>query len=180
MAYRDPGLYIPTTSVWDVSEIYNTDVTKPEFKELLVRMYQNLNNMAMATNNKDSAMYDTEEFVNGQTFFSDPATTSGNQSSPARRNVFRKVIDFGALPKIATKSMPHYITITAGSGITFTRIYGCSTDPTNLEFIPIPYTSATGADTIELWIDDTNVNVTTISAMETYTTTYVVLEYLKQ
>ena len=55
MAYRDPGLYIPTTSVWDVSEIYSTDVTKPEFKELLVRMYQNLNNMAMATNNKDSS-----------------------------------------------------------------------------------------------------------------------------
>jgi hypothetical protein len=37
----DYGMFIPTTQVWDVSEIYSTEVTSPAFKELLVRLYQN-------------------------------------------------------------------------------------------------------------------------------------------
>jgi hypothetical protein len=33
------GIFVPTTNVWDVSQIYEIDVTSPQFKELLVRLY---------------------------------------------------------------------------------------------------------------------------------------------
>ena len=36
------GSYIGTTQVWDVSQIYDIEVNSPEFKELIVRLYQNI------------------------------------------------------------------------------------------------------------------------------------------
>ena len=137
----DSGAYIPTTTVMDVSEIYSTEVTSPEFKELLVRLYQNFNNLALAMNVKDTAIYDTEEFVSGQKFFPDPALDSTSDTEPTQRNIFRKVIKFGALPDTATKSVAHGITIDANT--TFTRIYGTSSDQAGLVYIPLPYSSTT-------------------------------------
>ena len=40
------GAYAPTTFIWDVEQLQHIEVTSPEFKELLVRLYQNLNLMA--------------------------------------------------------------------------------------------------------------------------------------
>ena len=40
------GAYVVTTNVWDVSQLYSIDVKSPEFQELLVRLYQNVNNIA--------------------------------------------------------------------------------------------------------------------------------------
>jgi hypothetical protein len=173
----DYGMFIPTTQVWDVSEIYSTEVTSPAFKELLVRLYQNMNMISLVTNRKDSALYETSEFVNGQTFFSDPALTSASPTTPAPRQVYRKVLNFGALPNTANKTMAHEITITAAT--TFTRIYGASSQPSTT-FVPLPYSSSVAANCIEVWVDATNVNVTTGADWSAYTTTYIILEYLKQ
>ena len=173
-----PGLhgnFLPTTQVWDVSEIYSTDVTSPEFKELLVRLYQNLNQNALVTNIKDTGMYGTQEFVNGQVFFSDPSLDSSTSSKPVQRQVFRKVIDFGALPNTATKNTDHGIDITAK--VTFTRIYGTSSDTTGNTYIPLPYASDT--DSIEMWVDATKVYVKTLSDWSASNKTYIILEYLK-
>lgn len=167
----DFGSYIPTTQVWDVNEIYSTDVSSREFKELIVRLYQNINTQALSVNGKDTGIYDTSEFVNGQTF---PSTDSNPYNI---RQVFRMLVNFGALPNNATKSVAHGITVT--DNVTFTRIYGTSNDLAAKSYIPLPYASATG-DNIELYIDDTNVNITTGSDWSAYTTTYIVLEYLKQ
>ena len=171
------GLYIPTTNVWDVSQLYSTEVTDPAFKELLVRMYQNINNIALALNLKDSAYYDQTEFVNGQMYFPNPANSSATTAAPAYRNVYRMVINFGALPNTATKSVAHGIPIT--TGYTFTRIYATASDTTNRTYIPIPYASPTDANEIEINVDATNVNIITGSNRTTYNVCYVVLEYLK-
>ena len=48
------GSFIPTTQVWDVNEIYSTEVTSPAFKELLVRLYQNINAQSLSLNSKDA------------------------------------------------------------------------------------------------------------------------------
>lgn len=169
---NNTGLYFGTTNVWDVSAIADIDVTSPEFKELLVRLYQNINNISVALNLKDSALYIDTEFLNGQQYFSilnDPNTT---------RMVFRKVVDFGALPNTATKSVAHGITVDANT--TWTRIYGAATKPTvAYAGIPLPYASPTDANEIELNVDATNVNVTTGSDRTAYTRCYIVLEYLK-
>jgi hypothetical protein len=40
------GSFVPTSYVWDVARLYEIDVNSDEFKELLVRLYQNLNLIA--------------------------------------------------------------------------------------------------------------------------------------
>jgi hypothetical protein len=167
---------IQTTQVWDVNEVYSTEVTSKAFKELIVRLYQNINKQALAINNKDTGVYDTKEFINGQTFFSSSAYNSTTGSHPAPRQVLRKVINFGALPNNAAKTANHGITLT--DSFTFTRIYATASKPTTHNYVPIPYASSVAADIIELSVDNTHVTITTHKDMTAYTVTYVILEYL--
>jgi len=180
------GAFIPTSSVWDTGDINGIDVKNPEqLRELLVRMYQNLNNMALVLNVKDSGLYDNgQEFVTGAQYFPDPNNNSGTTSVAAMRNEYRTVINFGALPNTTTASKPHGIQVTPS--FIFTRIIGASTNPAagvlappNKRAIPLPYASAT-SDNIEVWVDDTNVYVKTNSAnWIVFTNTIIVIQYIK-
>lgn len=171
------GSYIPTTSVWDPAQLLDIEVTSPEFKELLVRMYQNLNLMALVLNAKDTGLYGTQEFVNGQVFFPDPTLSSSTTTFPDFRSVYRTVVNFGALPNAGLKTVAHGIPIT--SGFTFTRIYGAASDTTGLTYLPLPYVDSAGTNNIQLDVDVVDVNITTTSDRTNYTVTYVILEYLK-
>lgn len=173
------GLFIPTTSSFDVSRLYEVEVNSPEFKELLVRLYETINTIAIALNLKDSGYYFLQEFVNGQAYFPNPTLSSSTANQPVARQVFRTVVDFGMLPDTTFKSVAHNI---AGinSAYTFTRIYACASDPVAFSYLPIPFASSVAADIISLQVDSTNVTITTASNRNAYTTTYVVLEYIKQ
>lgn len=177
--YNDGGAFVPSNYIWDVQQLYEVDVKSPEFKELLVRLYQNINNIALVLNIKDSGIYNTSQFVNSQIFFPNPALNSSTSQTPEFRQVYRTVINFGALPNTATKSVPHNITCTTSTS--FTRIYACASKPTvAFGYLPIPYASATAvANNIELNVDATNVNITTAADYSAYTITYVILEYLQ-
>lgn len=173
------GAYVPTTSVWDVQQIYTTDISTPEFKELLVRLYQNINNIAIVLNLKDTGMYPITEFVNGQLWFPNPNNSSATTAAanPIQRQVLRKVINFSTLPNTALKSVAHNIVCTAATS--FTRIYATATDPVGLNYIPIPYASPVLANNIEINVDATNVNITTGSNRSAFTICYVILEYIQ-
>jgi len=172
------GQFIPTTSNVDVSQIYEVNVNSEEFKELLVRLYQTVNNIAMATNIKDSGYYLTTEFVTGALLF-DPANNPNNL-----RPIYRVEIDFGALPAAGTKSVAHGIPdITVAGTTTFSavKILGGSVNPSTSVSIPIPYASGTAADNLEITIDATNVNITTGGTdYSAWTRTYIMFEYVKQ
>lgn len=161
---------VPLTLIWDVARLQSVDVNSKEFKELLVRLYQYINSVAIALNDKDAGFYMLSEFVTGKQFFPNPS-----YSSQQNRGAYRTVINFGALPNASTKSVPHYIPIT--SEVSTIEIYGSATDPST-SFIPLPYSSATNP--VELYMDATNINIITVSDMTAYTTCYVVIEYLKQ
>lgn len=170
------GLFVPTTNVWDVQQLYDVDVTSPAFKELLVRLYQNINNISTALNIKDSGYYITDEFVNGQLFFPNPIYNSSTAEDPGFRQVWRLVINFGALLNTAPKSVPHNLTI--NKGVTFTRIYATASDTTGFNYIPIPYVSLSGGEDIILDVNATDVVITTTSDRTNFNVCYVVLEYL--
>lgn len=181
----DYGLFVTTTQIWDVaSQLRDMNVNTPEFKELLVRMYMDLNRIALALNKKESGLYVTmpREFVDGNQWFSNPLYNSTTAVVPALRNEFRTVINFGALPNGAvstTKSVAHNISI--NTGFTFTRIYGVASDSTGLQYIPLPFASPVITDAIALSVTSTNV-VVTVDATKNYsnyTVCYIVLEYLK-
>jgi len=175
---KDLGAFIPTTQLWDVSEVYEGNVGNDDLKELLVRLYQNLNRMALSLNVKESAYYDTQEFVTGQQFFPLPGLNSSGTRFPDYRSTFRKVINFGALPNTGTTNVAHGITCDANT--IFTRIYGVATDPTGgFSYLPLPYSSPTLVSNIELSVDGTNVTIITGSDRTAYTVCYVVAEWIR-
>ena len=176
---QNAGAYVPTTNVWDVaSELASTEVTSPEFKELLLRLYQNVNLLALVTNIKDSGYYNTQEFINSQLWFPNPSLSSQTAQLPDMRTVYRKVINFGALPNAATKSVAHGIVCSTIT--TFTRIYGTASNTTGNNYIPLPYSSSVDiAHNIELKVDATNVTVITGFNYSSFNVTYIILEYLQ-
>lgn len=141
----------------------------PDPEQLRVVLSDNYKKTANIMNTKEGGLYLTQEIASFIQYF-----TPDNPL--VNRNGYRKVVDFGALPNTATKSVAHGITFDSNS--TMTRIYATATNPTTPSYIPIPYASTTGAD-IELWADGTNVNIRTNSNWSTYTRCYVVLEWLK-
>lgn len=171
------GSFVPTTNIWDVDQLYAVDVTSPEFKELLVRLYQNINLMAVVLNSKDSGYYATQEFVSGQLFFSNIAANSIASNANDFRQGLRIVVNFGALPDTAAKSVAHGIVFS--SSTRFTRIYATATNPAAPAGIPIPYASPALANNIELSVDATNVTITTGSNRTAFTSCMVILEYVQ-
>jgi hypothetical protein len=151
------------------------DVTKPEFKELLIRLFQDLNRMALSVNTKDAGIYDTSQFVNGQMWFPNPNPLSPSSQSSNFRQDYRTMVNMGALLNTADNHKAHGITCDANTS--FTRIYGVATNPTALTYLPLPYVDVNG-NNIELYADGTQVHVITMDDKTAYTTCYVVLEYL--
>lgn len=163
------GAFIATTNVWDVQSIQSSDID-PKLKELFVRLYQNINNISIILNLKDTGFYTNDAFLTGQQYFPNPQGQTQDY-----RQVLRATIDFGALPNATTKSVAHNIAIT--NDFLFTRIYGCSTNPST-SYIPLPLASPVLNENIKLEVDGTNVTITTGIDRTAYTSCYVVLEYI--
>lgn len=119
--------------------------------------------LADAINTREIAQYEPVELINGQHWFN----TSSSQSNLA----FRKVIVFGALPNTGTKSVAHGIT----GIVAITKLYAGCTDTAGT-YISLPYA---GSDPIEIYADNTNVTVVTLTNRSNFTICYVVMEYLK-
>lgn len=161
---NNTGLFVASTNVWDIDLLNSIQVTEPAFKELLIRLYQNINNITIALNLKDSAYYVENEFLNGQVFFKE-------------QQAFRIVVNFGVLPNSTSISIAHGINVR--NSFSFTRIYGCATNQITMQYIPLPYASPTSLNNIQLDVDATNVTITTGIDYSAYTVTYVILEYIK-
>ena len=176
---QDYGLFIATNYIFDVAQLQQVNVNSPEFKELLVRLYQNINSICIALNLKDSGYYNTQEFINGQMWFPSPALNSTTAVTPTFRQVYRQVVNFGILPNAVPKAVNHNIPI--NTGYSFTRIYATASDPAALTYIPIPYVDVTtaGAADIQLDVTATQVIITPASNRVNYTICYVILEYIK-
>lgn len=170
------GSFVPTSNVWDVSQIYEVDVNSPEFKELLVRLYQNINNIVISLNTKTTGYYPLSQFINGNLFFPNPALTSASSTTSNYRQSYIQAFNFGALPNTGAKTLAHNIFITPG--VTFIRSYAESSDTTGFNYLQIPYASANGIDNIQLDVDAINITITTASNRTNFDTTYVVLEWI--
>lgn len=164
------GNFVTTTQVWDVSRLYEVDIQSPEFKELLVRLYQQINNIALSLNLKDTGYYLLEEFVtSGQLF-------NATSNDPLQnRPIFRRTVNMGALPAGVT-TVAHGLTITAAWR--FIKILGAASDTVGFNYYPLPFASAGGATNIEVRVTATNVVVTNNSGIA-FTNAIVILEYVK-
>lgn len=185
------GQFIPTTEILDTAQVDALNVNSREFKELFIRLMQSHNRVATALNSKTSGIYSQDESVDGNLWFPKPGLSSATNQVPNQRQEYVVVVNFGPMrPNAGPRSVNHGIGFGAGGGLpgsmigtnsryTFTQIYGCASDTTNLMYVPIPYASATG-DNIELKVNQTQVTImVNSSSWATYDTTYVILKYLK-
>ena len=167
MAVQDRfGAYLPTTEILNVQD--------PEQLQWI------LNNMSIMINNKITGFYTKTQFITGKKWYPDPALTSQTPRRPTPRMVYGIVVPFGALPNTATKTVAHGITFPAANTYQGVQIYACATDPTGVVQIPIPYSSPTLVDNIELFIDGTNVSITTGADWSAFTKTDVYFEFIKE
>lgn len=171
------GSFVPTNYIWDVAQLEEIEVTSPEFKELLVRLYQNINDIALNLNARDTGYYSQEEFVNGQQFLADPSMSATATDPNQYKSVTRKVIIMPTLPNNAEVSAAHGITV--DSNTIFCRIYGTANDIIGFNYIPLPYAAPVLADNIQVRVDATNVYVKTGNNRTNFTNNYVVLEWVQ-
>lgn len=159
----------------------STPLLPSEFDEhFTVILTQTLNDLAISLNAKDTALYLTTEIATGGLFIPTfPAAPLASTINCQNRPMFRVVVDFGALPNNATKSVAHGITTTQNWSLV--KLNGTATDPgatTMTLGVPIPYASSTAADIIELNMDATNIIITTGVDRTAFTRTFVVIEYI--
>jgi len=160
------GAFLPTTEIIDIND--------PS------QLRWVLNNMAIMINNKVTGFYTKTEFINGKQWYPDPTLSSLTPKAPTPRMVYSIVVPFGALPNTATKTVAHGITFPTPNTYQSVQIYASATDPTGVINIPIPYASPVLANNIELFVDGTNVSITTGSDRTAFTKTDVYFEFIKE
>lgn len=171
---QQSGSFIPTTQVWDVSQLYQIEDISPQLKELLVRMYQNLNRMAINVNLKDTGYYDIRPFVDSCLWFPNPLYNSSTGKTPTWRAELRNVIYLTSLPPGITNT-PHNIFISPTT--TFTKcISGMANDTVGSRYYPIG-SSGPGVD-ISATLDATNLILVNNTAI-TFNFTYVILHWIE-
>ena len=176
MAILDPsnqyGAFVNTNYVWDVQQLEEVDVTSPAFKELLIRLYQNINNIALVLNVKTTGQFPLSETVNGNLWFSDPNNTSQTALAPTQRQELQTtyfLVNVGA-----SRTIPHNITMTAVT--TLTDLNGAASDQVGKNYYG--FKSAAGAANISAVANGTNIVITNNTGI-TFTTVYIVLKYLQ-
>lgn len=169
----DYGSYVSTTNVWDVTNLYEVDVNSTEFKELLVRLYQNINNISVVLNTKCTGYYINQEFVSGKLFFNPSPTAEENDQSELRPG-YIMTVNTGALGPGVT-AINHNIPVTNTFHWMF--ISGAATDTGTLIGYPLPFAGAAG-NNIEVSVTATQVLINNNSGV-TFTNSQVTLEYCK-
>lgn len=146
-----------------VPENYVIPDEPEKLKEFLKRT---LEEHSRFINRKDMGQYETVEVQVNQTF---PGTTPQD-----KRQIYRKILTFGALAIGGTAIVPHGVT-----GITdFTRIFGtCITAADNR---PIPYVSVAAANQgIEVLRIGANIVVRNGGAAPAITSGRIIIEFMK-
>lgn len=144
-------------------------VGSPDFKELIIKLARNSTKQNWAINSKASGTFSTLEDLSGKTYI----------INGVNKGSYFKVVSFGALPGIsATKTVAHGIPFDASYKII--DVYGGSTNPATLSYLPLPFPHPTVAQIISLQADGTNVIVTTgATDYSAWTDTIIIIEYLK-
>jgi hypothetical protein len=171
---ENPNAFLETTDVYDVDIIKGLDINSEEFKEFLVRLRQNINNIALSVNGRDGGYSMLGEFNTGSQLFPDPADPNS-----INRSEIRDTINFGALPNNATTSVNHHMN--AGNGTTasyiMTEMSVTATDPIGLTYIQVPYADTAG-NIITYFVNSTQVVITSNFNASNYTNCIVKLKYI--
>lgn len=147
------------------------DTCPENWEEARQFLTEQLKKISNAVNIREIGWLLDTELLSGKSFI-----PSGNISGGSNqyRSVLRKVIDFGALPNTGPKDVPHGIVF--DNNFTLIQIWASATQPSNYG-IPIPYA---GPTPIQIYMDTTNIVITTTDDRSAYTRTFVFCEYIQE
>lgn len=154
-----------------------------DWKQFLLKITDSYRDAASGINARSIGLYPLNEIITGNLLF--------NRDNPQRpRSGFRKTFDFGAIdstagagPYPATAFIEHEIQVT--DEFESFKIFGSAIDPTATgptvrKAIPLPYSSATLADNIELYMTESRIYVVVGSnAFAGFTRSNITVEYVK-
>lgn len=142
-----------------------------ESRQFLVEQTREMTN---GINAREVAIYVEDEQLTGGQF------VKGTATPPQFRNIFRKVVPFGALPNAGAKSVPHNITLSPDTLIIKHHAWG--NDLVGNLSIPIPYVNVLNpADGVQIERIGANITITTTTGNYiNYTSTFVILEYIQE
>lgn len=157
-----------------------TFIIPEEPEELNIKLYQYLNDIASSVNSKTSGLYYSEEVETGQEFI--PTFNTAGNANTTPRSIYRVVVDTGAIPNAAAKTVAHGITTTQDFSVI--KLYGAATWPgatTITAALTLPTINlAVPVNSIQLNMDATNITITTTTAsFVNFTRSYVIVEYIK-
>lgn len=155
------------------------DVVPENWEEARAFLVEQLKRLALAVNIREIGWFLDEELLSGKAFIPGTNNVASAGTSQTFRTVLRKVIDFGALPNAATKSVPHGINFDANFSLVFMGAY--ATNPTAFIAFPIPYADPILlVNHVALTMDATNVNITTGINYSAWTRCFVTIEYIQE
>ncbi len=154
------------------------DAAPDKWEDARPFIVEQLKRLANAVNVREIGFFLDEELLSGKAFIPTVAQLADSGNSQQFRSILRKVIDFGALPNTATKSVPHGIVF--DNNFTLIQLWASATDPTNFIAIPIPFDSAGAAQGIQITMDAMNINIKTQSNRSTFTRCFVFIEYIQE
>lgn len=149
-------------SLLPISQVFSKD-----YDQFLLQITKIYSDVSRAINTRDIALYAVTEQQDGQQWF-----IPGNPQS--YRDGFRKVVPFPAPLVGGLNTIAHGIP-SVTTTFFFTRIWGTGKNAAGTLWVPFPQG---GANTSQLEVDITNVNLTVPAAYAGFSAV-VVLEYLK-
>lgn len=155
------------------------DAVPDSWDEARPFIVEQLKRISNAVNIREIGWFLDEELLSGKAFFPADSNFDRSGTSQIYRQVFRKVIDFGALPAVGTKGVPHGISVTDNFTLTF--MCAAATDPVGLVSFPIPYAYPLAlANAVALSMDATNVYITVGIDRSAFTRCLVTIEFLQE
>lgn len=148
------------------------DVVPEKWEDAREFLVEHLKKISNAVNIREIGWYLDEELLSGKQFIPGVTATGNVQQF---RSVFRKIIDFGALPNTGFKAVPHGINV--DTRFTLLHLYACATDPVGLTSFEIDHAeNLTG--NVWMYMDANNINIVTNSNRSSYSRCFVTVEYI--
>jgi hypothetical protein len=155
------------------------DAVPERWEEARPFIVEQLKKISNAVNIREIGWFLDEELLSGKAFIPGLNNASDGGTSQQYRQILRKVIDFGPLPNNTFKAVPHGIAV--DSNFTLIQMWAAATDPTNLVALPIPFAAVPSANTpIQMFMNNTNIFITTSDNRSTYTRCFVFIEYIQE
>jgi hypothetical protein len=161
------GVFVQQSPIFDVGELQDVDLNSENFRELLVRLYQQMTNISIVLNLKTSGYYTNTEFVTSELYFA-PDNNPANM-----RSIFMMTVDTGVINPGLNPGIPHGLTI--ASTWRFISIYGAANNTSTNNYYSLPYAAAAG---IEVRLNATDIVIDNSTGL-TFLESEIILKYIK-